>query len=215
MVYKKRGPTASRRSKEWYNKTYSAGDVAAKAWEGVKLLKGIINSELKEVTYTNTSKFSTAGSVALISGITQGDSESGREGNSVLVKSLQCRFNPVWDTVMGPSLNRIIIFRDKQQVNDGNPTISDLLESDVLGRIDHLHEKRFAILWDKTFQLDSNRRQQIALKNIHMNQHVLFNGASSTDVQKNHIYVAQISNVGSSTMGSSLNMDIKMNYYDN
>lgn len=214
MVYKRR------KSTNWYTKKHCASakdatGLAVKAWNGVKALQGIINSELKEVTVNQTLGFGTTGSVNLISGIGQGDTETGREGNSVLAKTLQMRLNPLWGSTTGPSLNRVIVFRDKQAIADTTPPLADLLESNVYGRIDHVTKQRFQIYYDRTFPMDSTNRQYMITKNFKVNQHLLFNGPLNSDTQKSPIYIATIGSQGDGTTGSVLTYDIKTNYYDN
>lgn len=218
MVYKRSGArrTTTRRPKEWYNQTYSAGDVAAKAWEGVKMLKGIINSELKEVTVTNTgAQFSTTGNVNLLSGIGTGDTETGREGNSVLAKTLQLRFHTAWQSNAGTSLNRVIIFRDKQCNPNTTPTIAELLETDIMGRLNHDTDKRWQIMLDKTFPTDSTKRSFVLNKTMKIDQHLLFYGTGSSEFQKNPIFIATIGDFGATTQGNTYKYSAKMNYYDN
>ena len=89
MVYKKsyrksyyRKPYYKKRSA--WDDTKSCGNLALKAYTMSKYLARQVNSELKQFTVTNTGvEMTSSGAVVDLFGLTQGDDQNDRVGNSV------------------------------------------------------------------------------------------------------------------------------------
>lgn len=211
MAYKKnyRKRTVARRGKCTYT------DIAMKAWKGVKALKGIINSELKNHTIQNNSfNASSTGAVSLISGITQGDSDAQRNGNSVLAKTLNLKYVITNNAAAPGTIVKVYLIKDMQQVSDSNPTFTDVFStSDIQSFPNWQTKKRFQIKDAKTFVYDTSRLTQIVEFSHVVDSHLLFNGAVSTDVQKGHYYILWVSN--QSTNVPNFTYSSRLSYYDN
>lgn len=148
--------------KPWYMKKYSVGQVAQKAWSGLKYIKSLINVEQKffDVTRNNSVQTSTA-TVLNLSNLAQGNDYNNRDGNSILIQSLLIRYilagnvsNSLGDIV------RIILFQDNDQ-RGVDPTASDLLEDtstphlQMLSPLNHNVGKRFNVISDKIIPVNS------------------------------------------------------------
>ena len=71
-----------------YAKARGAADLALKALSGVKMLKGIVNSEKKSYIQYVVGASSIAGTMNQLSVISQGDTYGTRDGASVLAKGM-------------------------------------------------------------------------------------------------------------------------------
>jgi len=159
-----------------------------------------------EVDATNVTA---AGSVVHVSAIAQSDTDSGRTGNAVNVKTVHFSgaFVRTASTYGTNGMYRLCIFIDKQQVADTSPTLADVFENaaqtaQLLPKLSNL--ERFKVVWISPIK-DAHRMalQQIVLPAIQGldvqytwkgNLKVEFNGTAGTDIQKNGIYVGILSN---------------------
>jgi len=215
MAYKRTTRRRPRRAATpWYNKKYSPGDVAAAAWEGVKQLKGIINSEKHFHIVGGSNSVSTTGAFVPLCSILQGDGQSNRTGNSVLAKGLVCRFNNIANGSATATLLRIMIVQDNQQIADTDPTQATLLESDVMSGLALGALGRYKILMDKSFCLDNvSKKQNVVTKYLNLNHHIRWNGTATSDIQKGGIYLFLLSDEATNTPTCTYNC--RLSFYDN
>lgn len=208
-----------RRRAPWYNKKYSAVQLARKAFRGVRYLKGLVNSEMLHLD-TNFSAASVLGSGAVshLTAIAQGDTSAGRTGNSLLLRSLSYRFKlEINSSVTSNTTVTMIIFQDTQQVGDTSPAATDVLaQANTYSLLSTLTAGRFKILKRKSYLLTpaSGGRPAIEQKGfMKLYSHVRYNGTASTDIQKNGLYVLFISSESTNT--PTVNGTFRIGYHDN
>lgn len=172
--------------------------LAKKAYQGLKYIKTLVNSELYKYDTISTPNTAITGSGynASFVDIAIGDGDNARTGNSILVKGVRLTgsfrnntTSPVpWTRV------RVMIVRDTQEVADTlYPSVSDLLEntgaSICLSPLNSNTVGRFTVLYDKVFTLDTlNKPQGIVKAYCPINKHVRYNGSGNTDIQKGNIF---------------------------
>lgn len=210
MVRRYNKKSVRRAPTTWYNKKYSVGDIASKAYSGVKALAKLVNSE--EFQLDSTTATTTAANVAVIFGlqsIAQGDGQSGRTGNSILVSKIH---RTEYVTATATVLVRELLVRDMQQVADSAPSITDVLESSVPTALyNKLSKSRFQIIEDKMYVMNTaNNPNKLIRNTIMCDKHILFNGAATTDIQKGGYWKMLISD-GAVTFSGSY----RMFYHDN
>jgi hypothetical protein len=134
MLYNQRyrGRRRRRRYKKtsFYHCAKTAKDYAMLAYNGVKYLKGLVNSELNSVDSSDSPTGpSTSESVTHLTAIAQGDAQSQRTGNSILVKSVYIR--GIWEIHASASSTflRFLLVKDNQQVSNTSPTADDILQN--------------------------------------------------------------------------------------
>lgn len=218
-IYRK--PTFKKNYKKkstWYNKRYSTLDIAKKAWAATKYLKGLVNSE-RHHTDTTLTLGSNQSFLFYLTGIAQGDTNSNRTGNSVLLKSIYLRGTMVINNAVSANTRvTLLLIKDKQQVSDTSPAITDMLVSstdpNTLNALGTLG--RFQTLWRKSYTLYpvSGGRPAITIdKYFKLQDHVRFNGTASTDIQKNGYYLVAITS--EPTNYPSIVINSRISFHDN
>lgn len=203
---------------KWYNKKYSVGDLASKAWSGVKMLKGIINSEKHTLdTGITSGAIDYNGSVTNLNSIAQGDTRVNRQGRTVLAKYLSGRIAIYNNATAGSCTVRLFIVCDK--MNQGSaPSVSDILEgvganTAPLSALKQINTQRFKILWSRLTTTDTNNPIQLFKYYLPMSTHLYFDGANATDYQKNALFLVMISDQQTNT--PSINLYNRLAFYDN
>lgn len=162
MIKKSRKRVSMRRPRtSWYNKKYSVGDIAAKAYRGVKYIKSLINVEKKFLDSSGNGTCAAAGTIFNLTNLAQGDDYNNRDGNSILLQSLLLRANLSGTTAdTAGDIIRIILFRDNDQ-RGTDPAAADLLENVgsgsaiTLSPLNHNVNQRFSVLMDKRLTVGS------------------------------------------------------------
>lgn len=194
----------------------TAFNIAKYAVKGFKFIKGLINVEkFKFDTTWNTTAASSAG-VTHINAIAQGDGDSGRTGNSLLMKYLYMSLNIVRNSASTASSDtvRVVVVIDKEQVGDTTPAYNAVFEANnPLALINKNNVGRFTILYDKFYNLTSNSPAVQIKEMIPLNMHCRYNGTASTDIEKNGLYVMWIG--GSLSNEPSFAGNARLAYYDN
>jgi len=211
------GRFGGRLGKVWDKPTTT--NVAKAAWSGVKYLRTLVNSEVHkfDVGVTTTTPSTTA-VITQLNAIAQGDLSSNRTGNSLLLKYLTMRVAVLASTSANQTLLRIIVFFDKQQIADTAPATTDLLSvNSTLAFLNNNAAGRFQVIDDRFINLDNLSKKSMHYKYYKSfagsNIHCKYNGAASTDIQKNGLYVAFISNEATNT--PSVTGLIRLGYHDN
>lgn len=201
----------------WYDRKYSAKDMAITALRNVNYIRGLVNSEMlhKDTVVTLGSNQS---NITQIIDITQGDSDSGRTGNSILLRNIYFRGKLEINTaVTGNSRISLILFKDKQQQADSTPSVTDLLKSnDPDAMLNLSNAGRFKIVWRKTYTLTPVSGGKNAVdfsKYWKVYDHVRYNGSASTDIQKNGYFLAIVTSEG--TNYPSVGINTRIGYHDN
>lgn len=205
-----------RRRKGFMHRRYSVADIAQSAWKGVKMLKGLVNTEKHYLDTAISTATSSAGSVTLISGVAQGDDVNNRQGNSVLGKSMYCSYSIARNAANTNVANnvRIVVFKDLSNIGT-TPTVGDILASaSVIAPLNVDHTSRYQILRDDRIALTLNGSGSRFSKHyIRVNDHLKFTGSLATDVYTNALYVLVITDQASSQ--PTFDANYRFGFYDN
>lgn len=206
--------------KSWYQRKYNAMQLAAKAWKGVRYIRGLVNSERfhKDFNYGAGTNVPNTGIVTNITGITQGDSDIGRTGNSILLRDITYRFKfEINPSVASNTTILLMLVRDNQQISDTNPGITDVLTTSTCESLLALGTLgRFSVLSRKLYTLTpaTGGKPCVEVKGyMNLQKHVRYNGAASTDIQKNGHYLMMLSSETSNY--PTLVGTIRISYHDN
>lgn len=221
MVFRRTSRSYKRRPRRrvsWYNRKYSTLQLAKKAWYATKYLKGLVNSEMfhKNNTFTLGAAQSQIWSMV---NVAIGDDDASRTGNSILLRNLYVRGTiEINSAVTGDTRVTCMLVKDKQQIADSSPSISDIVTSatdpDTLLATGTLG--RFKIMWRKTYILTpaSGGRNALSLnKYWKIYDHVRYNGPLGTDTQKNGYYLVVISS--ENVNYPSVRFNTRTGYHDN
>lgn len=192
-------------------------NTAAKALSTALAVKKLLNVEYKHYDQAGTAAPPTAGQVILFdNGMLQGDSTTQREGNSILVKSLQ--FKGRFISTVNAQQVRVLMVQDTD--NQGAaPAVTDILSAADPNAFYNVidYPGRFRILGDKTVNLSGAVGPSIREINMYHKGgfHIKYNGATGavTDRRKNAVYILWIS-TGSSTLPTTQNYR-RMRWIDN
>lgn len=213
-----RRPYKSRKT-PWYNKRYSAQQLAVKAWKATKYLKGLVNSEMlhKDFAYS-AQTITNSGFITSLNAIDQDDTSSGRTGNSILVRNLAMRYKlEINSSVTLDTSVMLMLIQDTQQIGDTNPTLAGVLQSVTPESLLNLSAAgRYKVLWRKTFILTpaSGGRPAIeVVKYFNLYSHVRFNGTTGNDIQKNGYYLIAVSSENANY--PTITGSARVGYHDN
>lgn len=201
----------------WYAKKYSVGTLARKAWRGVWKLKGLVNSEMLHLDTAITGGIDTSGTMTHVTAIGQGDTVSGRTGNSVFVRALNWK-GLLFRTSAGDYFQafRMIVIQDTQQIGDTAPTLSDVLENvTVQSHLKVGTAGRFKILYNHVYHFDVNGVGGMPFQiNLPMRHHIRYNGTASSDIQRGGLYCACLSTQGTGNY-PQIQSEVRVSYHDN
>lgn len=207
------------RKRPWYNRKYNALQLAAKAWKGVRYIRGLVNSEMLHKTLSySAATIGGSGTCALLSNMAQDDTSSGRTGNSVLLRNITYRLKfEINPSVSSNTSITMVLFYDTQQIGDTTPAWTDIYDSATPQSLMSLATGgRFKILARKQIYLTpaSGGRPVVELhKTMNVYKHIRYNGTSGTDIQKNGLYVAYCSSESTNT--PTVTGSIRIGYHDN
>ena len=180
----------------------SAWAMAKKAWGYAKWIKTLLNVEKKHSIVSGNASITNNGSIVLLSSFAQGLDISDRSGNSMKAHSLACRWTVKQSTAATQTSVRLVIFIDKQQIQDTDPAVTDVLQSAaVTSGLNLGFLGRFHILYDRVISFSDSGSEVLNLKYFKRfkNQHLRWNGANASDKQKNHVYFMFISDEPTNT----------------
>lgn len=207
--------TRSRRTKPWYKRKYNALQLAAKAAKGVWYLKGLVNSEMLHNQSLSSTTIPNSGILIPVNGIAQGDTASGRTGNSVLMRNLllKCSFEQNASATI--TTYRMMIILDKQAIADTVPSATDVLESaNPMSPLATASAGRFQVLKQWFFTTDDTKSQTRTIEYYrNMRIHARYNGTANTDIQKNGLYILVIADQATNT--PTFRYSYKLGYHDN
>lgn len=143
----------------WPGRIARGAGYALAAYRMAKHIKGLINVEKKFYDVTATGTQSSTATVVNLSNIAEGNDYNQRDGNSILLQSIQGRFILQMNAAATQTLFRCIIFQDMDQ-RGTDPTVSDILETTsnpgyFTSPLLHYVNRRFKIHRDWSFVLDS------------------------------------------------------------
>ena len=193
----------------------SVGQMAQSAWQGVRYLKSMINSELHVADFTGFVAPTTAGDGVALSALAQGDGIQDRSGNSVLAKKVYIRASLQLHASATRSAFRVAIVRDEQQVGDSTPPYEQCFSpgGGVLSALNSANIGRFSILYDRTYVVDSDTPLKMVEVTVPLNHHLRFNGGASTDIQKGGVYMLVCSS--EATNCPTFTYRARLMYHDN
>lgn len=220
MVYyrKNKGKGKGKGSKKWWDKKYSAYDMALKAWGMAKYIKKLINVESKFCDTTlGVTAVTTTGAVTQLSAISEGSDYNNRDGLSVKAQSIYIRgMTSVSSSATDANENiRLILFIDKESV--GAPALGDLLENagNYLSPLNHTNGKRFQVLCDKVITLQSNGSNSKPFKIYMPMRHHLKWYNTTTGTKQGHVYLAYVSDGNTAATEPTLEFYSRLRYIDN
>lgn len=209
--------------KPWYKKKYSVKDMALKAWKGVKMMRGIINSEKKHhLTNSSGQNIDYNGTVVQLSDISQGDTISTRSGNSILAKSLYYNYN-IGAVAAGTNIFcRVMVIQDTMNLGSA-PAPGDVLTtvgaihapSSTL-QITYAAQRRFKVLYDHMHRFSNGGSISGGDMGVIKlgNTHIKYTSTTGTDEGRNQLYVLFISNLVTTNL-PNINFHFSLTYYDN
>lgn len=168
---------------------------AMAAWKLASYLKTLVNVEFKK--YDVTAALTTDGLVQHISSVPQGDSDLTRDGNSIKCQSLLINAYITNNATEQSTAYRILVVQDKQQIADTAPTIADVLDptgsNNLIAPLNNETVGRFTVLRDIKGSISNLITGVPAEKFIKiyfkLRNHIRFNGANGSDIQRNGIYI--------------------------
>lgn len=202
------------RRKPRYTTMGSAAYLAKKALAGVRAIRGIVNSEKKYIDTGIVNSVNSSGAVLALTAIAQGDTNTTRNGNSILCKSVQLRGHVAFDVSTTRNISyRLFLVHDTQQVSDSSPTYSDIFSGGSQPVLNLNHVGRFTILKSWSFA-PSEQTQFLIDEWINLgNHHVRYNGTANTDIQKGGLYLVHVSNLTATL--PNLVAQARVPFYDN
>ena len=187
----------------------------------VKTIRRALNAAAPEIKYIDVnqdqSNIPTTGTVGHVTAIAEGDTLSTRDGQQIKLKSLSIVGRFICATSVNASLGssyRIALVVDKQQVADTAPSMADMFNGTGSPRPENLlpnlnSMSRFSYLWISeifyplmmitntsglTSAIVAAPTQGFAFEhNWTGSLSVGYNGANTTDIQKNGVYLCFIS----------------------
>lgn len=165
------GRKALRYAKRAAVQRYMRPGGAMRLYKDVKYIKSVLNTELKYVDGVQTTATSIpfvgapGGSWLLyrMNNVAQGPGVSERNGSSVKFTSIQIKGN--LERTAGSHRCRIVLFVDRENLASGvgvNPLWSDVYATvsgngtlDAMRSFNSILEKRFKVLYDRTYKLDT------------------------------------------------------------
>jgi len=215
MPYRRRGTFRRRGTSRRTGVTY--GQIGAKVYKDVQMLKNLINTEFKEQNQAVTSSPSTTGTVTHLNSIAIGDSESTRDGAQVREKSISVTGHTKLHASATDTQVRMVVFI-WTNVQGVAPVVSDILkDGDVDSQINTDNKHNYVILkdWNYTLSTQVPRRvfkwyRRIDLKTQWQRGQT---GGGSSVMEHGGLYCITISTEATNTPGQNLNFRIK--YIDN
>lgn len=205
-----------RSRKSWYNRKYSALQLATKAWKATRYIKGLVNSEMLHHRIGGNINIDSTGGLLSLAAISQGDSDSGRTGNSIFARNLSMNLNvKINASNLATQFIRIVLLQDNQQISDTTPSVTDVLDSAYPNApLNQSTAGRFTIIRNWEFYLNAtNQPGRVLKKYFKLWHHIRYNGSASTDIQRGGLYLLYISD--QATNPPTAGYQIKLGYHDN
>lgn len=216
-VITKKSVKRPQRGRSWYNKKYSVGDIAMKAWSAVKYMRTLINSERKLYTLQVAPAVQTYnGNVIQLTNIAQGDQQDQREGRSILINYLQLR--GLFTKGTGNDVLRYMIVRDKYQAGTA-PAVDQILTTigtslAPYAPLEPSFAGRFEVLDTGMVTFSPDKPTVLFKKFIRLNKHCKWQTvASGGGTMAGHIYFISLNNTA--TNGCTVEFVSRVGYRDN
>lgn len=222
MVFKRTVRRVKKRT--WYGKRYMSKGGAGRLVRDVKWIKSQLNVEKKYVDINQpVTNIGTSWSLTRLNGLIQGNQATERNGASVRFKSFRIVGN--MERTAGNHRVRMIIFIDKEPTASligSTPNQTELLMStdiDAFLNFDAIQQRRFRILYDRTFMTDGVDSVQVPFKKyIKMNMVTKWltttGGGLPQNIQNNAMYIAFLTDDTSGT-GTNYKFQSRLTFVDN
>lgn len=209
--YRKRYPRSGRGNVDWYK-------MAKTAFTGVKYLKSIVNVEKHPLVTTGSdSPGNTTLSLRCLNLTAQGDDDFSRDGNRILLKSININSHFQQSGLATSTVVRLLLFIDTQS-NGTTPVTSDILQSSSI-QSNYNHDNvgfRYKILADKTINLSSGTAVQKMIQTYRkLNFHTQYDGTTAVigNIVDNALWLGYISDQPVNVPG--ILTDAQMLFIDN
>lgn len=220
MVYRyKPKKRYSRYKKRYNNKSFNWASMAKKAFYGVRMLKGIVNSEKKTFTTTINANQNTTALVQCLNLMAQGDDYNLREGRSILAKSIEYKLLITANVASTANQYiRIVVFQDTTLDGTNTPTAGELISNvSSLRNPDPVYMKRFIILSDKQIYLSPNSGSGNLVCEYYkkLSHHIKFAGTGAVvgNMGEGSIWMILVSD--QTTNVPNILGETRLRYYDN
>lgn len=211
-VYKKRGGI----KKGWRFGKMTVEEVASKAMQGVKMLKGLVNVEKSFINTTASVTPGSTFSTACLNTCSQGNDDINRKGDSILAKHVTINYDLSLHDSAIKDFFRVIVYLDKEN-RGANPAGTDLLvTANTYSQTNMDNLDRFIILRDERHTLVSNGGQAVSNKlYIPLDFHMKYagNAGDVQDVRQNAIFIAIVGS--ENTNKSTFSYYSRLAFYDN
>lgn len=181
----------------------------------VKAVRAIAQTQMETKKFDTTIAITTAvagtGVVQLVSGVAVGDTDILREGNMIIVKSIQFSGTVVGDAdVTFDTVCRIMLVRTVDCTGTNPSIANDILESDdPMALRDWDHRKDHQVLWNKNVTLPMRSAAADAVipvrtvkfyKKFKKGLRIWYDGVTGavTDATRNHLFLVFINNQAAS-----------------
>lgn len=218
-----------------YPKTHKAlkiaGTVAStaiKAYQIASKVAALVNTEKKYYDTGFLKNLDSTSQTMCLTGMSQGDTESQRIGDSIMPKSLQFKAQLKMDTTNPSEIVRIVIFKDKDNNAGSPPGYVSLYEGETPITLRNMDlPKRFKILFDRTYSCNSTKPSIVIdwfykykmMKDFKGNytrgDHITFTGPQDTDTARSHVYLTIISSHADGASSATLSYYTRLRYIDN
>jgi len=201
----------TKKSEMWYDKKFSTKDIATKAWQGVKMIKELINVEKKMFDVAVSGVITDGvGGLQLLTAIPIGDNYNQRDGNSVKLQSNYFVMR-VWNNPAASFSNiRYLLIQDNEY-NGTALSTAQIVENiggaglSLVSPLNHTIGSRLNILYDKYISLGGAGQNTAIVEHYtsFTNSHIKFNDANitTTTLREGHLYMLLISDVGANYPG--------------
>lgn len=202
----------------WQTYGNAAMQLASDAMKGVRFVKGLINTEFKNIDTNNIPTVTAGGVITLLNGTVQGDGQFNREGSSFRMKSIDVRYQGTYNAAVGYNTYRVMLVLD-QQANGVAPALTDILAVNAVDSPRNLdYRKRFLILYDKVHCIGTGNGQQnydhLHIKNeYHTQCFAASNTGTVADITTNAVYLVMFSD--QAVNGPTVNYYGRIRFLDN
>lgn len=193
---------------------------AVLAYKMAQRLRRLVNVEVKKFDQTIAvgTNVTSGGTVYSCCDMAQGDTDQTRDGNSI--KPLGCKFQLrlANNATAVNTAVRVMVIRDLQQVADTAPTVSDVLDTSIVGAyaapLNNATVGRYKVLSDKLYSLNTVAKPQMDLMWYQkLNGHIRYNGSAASDIQKNGLYMLIVSD--QATNYPTFGFNTRLHFTDN
>lgn len=208
MAYARKKTFAKR--KTYRRRRYVKRQYPRRSWYGAR-------PELKKLDGSNSGNtISSTGTVYNISQVAIGSGPDNRVGNQIRMKYFFGHFNLNLGTgATNPQKVRMMLIRDKQQVSDTAPTVTNVLGGANVNLVLNVETLgRFQILYDKFFTLSTNSPIRHFNIKKRLWSYARYNGALSSDIQKGGLYMLVISDDPAGATNPKLYSSYRLSFID-